>query len=89
MTCVWPDSLAELYQEIVSTFNKIYICCENGDYILAFLSAVCLQRDLDDETGYSFDLLSDFNYLHLDMLAEKTHRAEKELVQLIQTGAVS
>lgn len=78
--------LAELYQEIVSTFNKIYICCENGDYILAFLSAVCLQQALDDETGYSLDLLSDFNYLHLDMLAEKTHRVENELVQLIQTG---
>lgn len=76
--------LAELYAEIISTFNKIYVCCENGDYILAFLSAVCLQRDLDDETGCAFDLLSDFDYLHLDELAKKAHRIEAELVQLIE-----
>lgn len=76
--------LAKLYEEIISTFNKIYVCCENGDYILAFLSAVCLQRDLDDEAGCSFDLLGDFDYLHLDKLAEKTHRIENEFVQLIE-----
>lgn len=47
--------LAGLYEEISSTFNKIYVCCENGNYILAFLSAVCLQRELDDakEAGSS------------------------------------
>lgn len=76
--------LAELYGEIISTFNKIYVCCENKNYILAFLSAVCLQRDLDDEAGCSFDLLGDFDYLHLDRLAEKTRKTENEFVQLIE-----
>lgn len=57
--------LAELYEEISSTFNKIYVCCEMGNYMLAFLSAVCLQRELDDakEAGCPiYELLNDFNY---------------------------
>jgi len=83
-----PDAaaLAELYQEIISTFNKIYVCCESGNYVLAFLSAVCLQHDLDDATGLTFDLLSDFSYTQLDSLAEKTHRIEAELVGHILAG---
>jgi len=78
--------LASLYEEISSTFHKIYVCCESGNHILAFLSAVCLQRDLDDarEAGCPvYDLLSDFNYKELSKLAETTHRIENDLVQLI------
>jgi len=79
--------LAEIYEEGISTFNKVYVCCEHGNYILAFLSAVCLQRELDDaaEAGCpSFDLLSDFNYQKLERMAEKTHEVEKKLVKLIE-----
>lgn len=78
--------LAGLYEEISSTFNKIYVCCENGDYILAFLSTVCLQRDLDDarEAGCpEYDLLSDFNYTELCKLSAKTKEIENDFVQLI------
>ncbi len=75
--------LAALYEEIISTFNKIYVSCENGDNTLAFLSAVCLQLDLDD-IDTSFDLLSNFNYLHLDRLAKTTQNAEDRLVHLIE-----
>lgn len=78
--------LAELYEEISSTFNKVYVCCENENYILAFLSAVCLQRDLDDarEAGCpEYDLLSDFNYTELCKLSVKTKEVEKDFVQLI------
>lgn len=75
--------LAALYEEISSTFNKIYVSCENGDDILAFLSAVCLQLELD-EIDTSFDLLSNFNYLHLDRLAKTTQNAEDRLVHLIE-----
>ncbi len=78
--------LAGLYEEISSTFNKIYVCCEDGNYILAFLSAVCLQRDLDDarEVGCpKYDLLSDFNHTELCKLSAKTKEIEKDFVQLI------
>lgn len=78
--------LASLYEEINSTFNKIYVCCETGNYILAFLSAVCLQRDLDDakEAGCPvYDLLSNFNYKELDKLSETTRKAESDFVKLI------
>ena len=48
----WPDApnagqdLAGLYEEISSTFGKIYRCATKNDPILAFLSAVCLQWEL-------------------------------------------
>lgn len=78
--------LASLYEEISSTFNKIYVCCETGNYILAFLSAVCLQRELDDakEAGCPFyELLSNFNYKELCKLSETTRSVERDFVQLI------
>ncbi len=81
--------LAGLYEEISSTFNKIYVCCESGNYILAFLSAVCLQRELDDakEAGSpSYDLLSYFDYRDLGKLAERTRMVETDFVKLITSS---
>jgi len=81
--------LAVLYEEISSTFNKIYVCCESGDYILAFLSAACLQRELDDakEAGSpSYDLLSNFDYRELGKLAERTRMIEADFVELIKNS---
>jgi len=78
--------LASLYEEISSTFNKIYVCCETGNYILAFLSAVCLQRELDDakEAGCPvYELLNNFNYKELEKLSETTRRVESDFVQRI------
>ena len=40
--------LARLYEEISSTFNKIYFCAETGNFILVFLSDVCLQNELKE-----------------------------------------
>lgn len=40
-------ALAKLYEEICSTFNKIYVSCDSGDAMLACISAVCLQYELD------------------------------------------
>lgn len=81
--------LAGLYEEISSTFNKIYVCCENRNYILAFLSAVCLQRELDDAKAAgcpSYDLLSCFDYRNLHKLAEITHTIENDFVKLIKNN---
>lgn len=81
--------LAGLYEEISSTFNKIYVCCENGNYMLAFLSAVCLQQELDDakEAGSpSYDLLSSFDYRELAKLEERTRMIETDFVELIKNN---
>lgn len=78
--------LASLYEEISSTFNKIYVCCETGNYIVAFLSAVCLQRELDDakEAGCpAYELLNDFHYKELAKLSETVRSVERDFVQLI------
>lgn len=78
--------LAGLYEEISSMFQKIYVCCENGNDILAFLSAVCLQRDLDDaeEAGCpGYDLLSGFNHTQLHQLSAKAREIERDFVRLI------
>ncbi len=78
--------LAGLYEEICSTFNKIYVCCENNNYILAFLSAVCLQWELDDAGSAgcpAYDLLSGFDYTNLNNLWEVTQKVETDFVSFI------
>lgn len=78
--------LASLYQELCSTFQKVYVCCQTGDAILAFLSAVCLQRDLDDarEAGCpEYDLLGSFRHQTLDHFREEAKNVETALVQWI------
>lgn len=84
--------LARLYEEICSTFNKIYTCCENGNYSLAFLSAVCLQRDLDEAVefgGKSYDLLSCYHYNQLDKLADKAKEIEQDYIQRVFNGGAT
>lgn len=79
-------TLAGLYEEISSTFQKIYVCCENGNYILAFLSAVCLQNELDEagEAGCPYyDLLGAYKYTDLGLLSKITRKIESDFVQLI------
>ena len=83
-------SLATLYEELCSTFNKIYICCDNGDYVLAYLSAVCLQEDLDyahDHLGAKqYDLFTQFHYGNLNSFRSAAEAIERELVQFITSG---
>ncbi|MBR5260548.1 MAG: hypothetical protein IKV47_00080, partial [Oscillospiraceae bacterium] len=78
--------LAEFYQEICSTFNKIYVCCESGNYILAFFSAGILQLDLDEVREFgspAFALLEKFDYRNLAEFADAAHRIEDEFVAFI------
>ena len=73
--------------KICQKFNKIYVCCESGNDILAFLSAACLQRELDDakEAGSpSYDLLSCFDYRELGKFAERTRNMERNFVEFIR-----
>lgn len=41
------EDLAELYEEIISTWNKIKVCCDSGDAVLAYISGTCLQHTLN------------------------------------------
>ena len=87
-----PDysELASLYEEISSTFNKIYICCENGNRVLAFLSAACLQNTLIEASQENnipyYDIISAYRYDDLTALAISTKKAEDDLVQMIING---
>lgn len=88
--CTDYNVLAGLYEEISSTFNKIYVCSESGNYILAFLSAVCLQNVLtevlEQEGIPCYDVLSSYDCRDLTPLAAAARRAENELVQIIENG---
>lgn len=83
-------SLASLYEEIVSTFNKIYVCYESGNDVLAFLSAVCLQNVLEDvcrESGLpAYDLLEAYQYDDLSLLVRRAEQIEADLVHRITVG---
>lgn len=83
-------SLAALYEEISSTFNKIYVCCENGDYILAYLSAACLQEELDYAHrrlgAKHYDLIHRFDYRNLEKLSGDAQMIEKDFVDFITAG---
>ncbi len=84
------EALAPLYEEICSAFQKIYVCCENGDYVLAYLSAVCLQDDLDyahKELGAKkYDLFREFDYRNLKGMGTDTKIIEDDFVEFIMNG---
>ena len=78
--------LAGLYEEISATFQKVYLCCENGNHILAFLSAVVLQNELDLARSLgcpAMDLLSQWNPAALPCFADWVRKCEAALVALI------
>ena len=85
----WGDrpaaaQLVGLYEEISSTFLKIYRCAEIGDPVLACLSAVCLQWELPWT-----DLLSCYRYDDLGTLAENARKVENQLRQELKQAGIS
>ena len=83
------DILRDIYQEICSTFNKIYIFCETGNAIGAFYAAGGLQYELDECMAFgipAYPLLDDFNHRELPAFAEHTRRIEAQLVRFIENG---
>ena len=75
--------LAPLYEEVSSTFQKIYVCAQKGDSVLAFLSAVCLQWELPWT-----DLLSPYRYDNLAPLAENARQVELAVRREIAQGGI-
>lgn len=87
---LWPDmpqegqDLAGLYEEIRSTFLKVYRCVENKNPVLAFLSAVCLQWELT-----WLDVLSAYDFHDLRPLEAQTRQAENAVrSRIAQTGGI-
>nr|WP_317282075.1 nucleotidyltransferase domain-containing protein [uncultured Sellimonas sp.] len=81
---------ATLYEELCSTFNKIYVCCKKEDVVLAYLSAVCLQEDLDyahDCFGAKeYRVLQSFDAKDLGTLNRNTKKIENDFVNWIIEG---
>lgn len=83
--------LTALYQEICSTFQKIYLACEKQDPVLAFLSAVNLQGDLEYAVTLDcpeYDLFTHFDSASLSDFSESIRTIEHSLVSfLLENGA--
>jgi len=79
--------LAEIYQEICSTFGKIYVSCQGGNAPLAFRSAVTLQGELREMRAFGCPemyLLGDYHFTRLEDLAKAAARVEERLVSFIR-----
>lgn len=85
------NDYAHWYEELASTFNKIYICVEKKDYVLAFISACCLQNSLESYLNVELkatDLLSEFKYDDLEKLASMAHKIETSCINEIEMNHV-
>lgn len=86
------QALAEIYQEISSIFNKIYVCCEQGNTVLAYLSAVSLQGELNEIAGeYGFeryDLLGTYRADELGLLNHRAKEIEESLLSIFRNRGI-
>ena len=85
--------LGPWYEELSSTFQKLRSCRERGDWVLAFLSAVCLQRELEgialEYAVPRYQVLGAYQWDDLDPLVQAADRAEAELTAAIrQSGGI-
>lgn len=87
-----PLWLAGLYEEISATFQKVNVCCESGNHLLAFLSGVCLQLELDDARAAgcpAYDLMGNYDHRNLTEFAKSVRCAEEALIKLIKDNGGS
>ncbi len=88
------ENLAELsawYEECSSLFCKLRVCREREQRELAFLSGVCLQRELDElAASYAvpaYALLEAYHWADLTPLVETADRIERDLVdRIVRSG---
>ncbi len=82
------EELVAIYEELVSTWNKITICCDNGNYQLAYISGVNLQSTLDWVTLeyglHSYDLMSSYDAENLQHFKSKAIEIQNKFVELIE-----
>ena len=86
------QELVAIYEELVSTWNKIIICCDSGNYQLAYISGVNLQSTLDWATleyGLNtYDLMSSYDMGNLQYFKSRAIEVQKEFVELIEHNNV-
>ena len=88
------ENLAELsawYEECSSLFCKLRVCREREQRELAFLSGVCLQRELDElAASYAvpaYALLEAYHWADLTPLVQTADRIERDLVdRIVRSG---
>ena len=86
---------AGLYEEIVSQWNKIHLCCEQGRAATALLAAASLQRELDEVQDGLGVTIDDLQFIHaydaqkLDNLAAAARKAQQAFVELLKTNNIS
>lgn len=86
------EELVAIYEESVSTWNKIIICCDSGNYQLAYISGVNLQSTLDWitlEYGlHTYDLMSSYDAKNLQLFKSRAIEIQKDFVELIKQSSV-
>ena len=85
--------LAEWYQELRTTWNRIYYYCEIENADAAFIDACNLQNELsiitDEFDLDEMDLLGDFDPLNLKLLARRASELEKAIISVIESQGIS
>ncbi|MBO0455472.1 nucleotidyltransferase domain-containing protein [Enterococcus hulanensis] len=78
-----PDyhQAASWYEEVCSSFNKIYSCEQTGNAALAFLTAGSLQNSLKEDLSIDLattDLLSFYDFKDLTRLSKQARAIERD-----------
>lgn len=83
-------ALAGLYEEICSTFNKIYVSCAAGDALLGCISAVCLQYELDcahaEHGAPRYRLFDEYDIDELAVWSAAVQAIERDFERFIAAG---
>lgn len=78
------DQLIGRYEELCSSFNKIYTHCKLQNAVLVYLSAAQVQEELNDITQSfnfpSFDLLGHFDASNLEEFSLEAFKIENDLI---------
>lgn len=85
------EELAEIYQEIISTWNKIYSGVSINNYFYAFVSGVCLQRELNSISNQfgteTFDLMGYFSE-NLNEFKAKAEAIQNQIIKIITDNGI-
>lgn len=94
MSAATPDyhQAATWYEEVCSSFNKIYACELSGNFILAFLTAGSLQSSLKEDLSISIatkELLSVFDWKNLAPLCQRAREIERDITISFITAGIT
>lgn len=83
--------MLKIYQEIISTWNKIYLGVSINNYFYAFVSGVCLQRELNSISNQfgteTFDLMGYFSE-NLNEFKAKAEAIQNQIIKIITDNGI-